>query len=115
MAAPLPSSADSEPSHRQHRGKDLPGLRAVSDRPGPIQRLKDVWAYRELLRNLVRKELKVKYKNSILGFVWTLLNPALYLVVFSIVFKLILQSGIDYFAVFLLSGLLAWNLFSTAL
>jgi len=74
----------------------------------------EVWTYRELLRNLVRKELKVKYKSSVLGFVWTLLNPALYLVVFSIVFKVILQSGVEYFAVFLLSGLLAWNLFAAA-
>ena len=116
MAVPLPAQADDEPRPRQHAlGKDLPGVRAVSDRPGPIQRMRDVWAYRELLRNLVRKELKVKYKNSVLGFAWTLLNPALYLVVFSIVFKLILKSGVDYYAVFLLSGLLAWNLFSTAL
>jgi ABC-2 type transport system permease protein len=79
-----------------------------------LQRLKLVWTYRELLRNLVRKELKVKYKSSVLGFVWTLLNPALYLVVFSIVFKFILQSTVPYFAIFLLSGLLAWNLFSAA-
>lgn len=83
-------------------------------RPGPIARVREVWEYRELLRNLVRKELKVRYKSSVLGFVWTLLNPALYLVVFSIVFKVILQSTVEYFAVFLLSGLLAWNLFAAA-
>jgi ABC-2 type transport system permease protein len=116
MAVPLPAEAADEPTPRQHtRGKDLPGLRAISDRPSPLQRLRDVWAYRELLRNLIRKELKIKYKNSVLGFAWTLLNPALYLVVFSIVFKVILNSGVDYFAVFLLSGLLAWNLFASSL
>jgi ABC-2 type transport system permease protein len=86
-----------------------------SKRPNPLQRLADVWRYRELLRNLVRKELKVKYKNSVLGFVWTLLNPALYLVVFTLVFQVLLPNGIDDFAIFFLSGLLAWNLFSTAL
>ena len=86
----------------------------VSSRPSPLQRLRNVWTYRELLRNLVRKELKVKYKNSALGFLWTLLNPALYLVVFTIVFKFILQSSVPYFAVFLLSGLLCWNLFSNS-
>ena len=85
-----------------------------SARPNPLQRARAVWAHRELLRNLIRKELKVKYKSSLLGFVWTLLNPTLYLVVFSIVFKFILQSGVQYFAIFLLSGLLAWNLFSAA-
>ena len=57
----------------------------VSDRPGPVRRIRDIWTYRELLGNLVRKELKVKYKNSALGFVWSLLNPMLYLVVFWIV------------------------------
>ena len=74
-----------------------------------------VWAYRELLVNFTRKELKVKYKNSALGFVWSLLNPALYLVVFYVVFQIILQVKIPYFAIFLLSGLLPWNLFSAGL
>ena len=85
-----------------------------SKRPNPLQRLVSIWKYRELLRNLVRKELKVKYKNSVLGFVWTLLNPALYLVVFTIVFQELLPNGVDDFAVFFLAGLLAWTLFSNA-
>jgi len=71
-----------------------------------------VWRYRELLGNLVRKELKIKYKNSYLGFLWSLANPVLYLVVFYVVFQLILQSGIPNFAIFLLSGLLPWTFFS---
>lgn len=86
-----------------------------SKRPNPVQRLVAVWRYRELLRNLIRKELKVKYKNSVLGFVWTLLNPMLYLVVFTVVFQYLLPNGVDDFAIFFLSGLLAWNLFATAL
>jgi ABC-2 type transport system permease protein len=89
-------------------------LVAISDRPGPIRRAVQVWQYRELLGNLVRKELKVKYKNSILGFVWSLLNPALYLVVFYIVFQLILGSAIEKFPIFLLCGLIPWNFFSAA-
>jgi ABC-2 type transport system permease protein len=85
-----------------------------SKRPNPFQRLAAVWRYRELLRNLVRKEIKIKYKNSFLGVIWTLLNPTLYLVVFTIVFEKLLDSQVPYFAIFFLSGLLAWNLFSTA-
>ncbi len=84
-------------------------------RPGPLQRLRDVWAYRELLANLTRKELKVKYKDSILGFAWSLLNPILYLVVFWVVFQIILGAGIPNFAIFFLAGLLPWNLFSISL
>ena len=83
--------------------------------PSPLRRAREVWRYRELLGNLVRKELKVKYKNSALGFVWSLLNPALYLLVFYVVFQVVLKAGIPNFAIFLLAGLLPWNLFATSL
>jgi ABC-2 type transport system permease protein len=89
--------------------------RVISNRVSVRQRLRDIWRYRELLIELVRKELKIKYKNSILGFLWSMLNPALYLVVFYIVFQKILKNGIPDFAIFLVSGLLVWNLFSTGL
>lgn len=87
----------------------------VSKRPSPIQRLVHLWRYRELIGNLTRKELKVKYKNSILGFVWSLLNPLTYLLVFSLVFGLISPVNVPYYGIFFLSGLLAWNFFSAGL
>ncbi len=87
----------------------------VSDRPGPIQRVRRIWQFRELLVNLTRKELKIKYKNSALGFVWSLLNPMLYLVVFYLVFTYFIPASISYFPIFLLSGLLPYNLFSAGL
>ena len=64
--------------------------------------------------NLVRKELKVRYTASALGAVWSLLNPIVFLAVFSFVSKM-LGNSIPSFPVYLLSGLLAWNLFSTSL
>jgi ABC-2 type transport system permease protein len=87
----------------------------VSKRPSPIERVRHLWQYRELVGNLTRKELKVKYKNSVLGFVWSLLNPLMYLVVFSLVFNIISETRVAYYGIFFLSGLLAWNLFSTSL
>jgi ABC-2 type transport system permease protein len=87
-------------------------LREISRRPSPTQRVANVWAYRELLGNLVRKDLKVRYKDSVLGFAWSLLNPLLYLVIFTLVFREILRVDIPQFGIFLLSGLLAWNLFA---
>lgn len=75
----------------------------------------DIWRYRDLLLGMVRKELKVKYKNSVLGFVWSMLNPAMYLVVFWVVFTLVLRVGIPKFAIFFLAGLIVWNLFSSAI
>ncbi len=87
----------------------------VSARPSLPVRLRRVWSYRELLVGLIRKELKVKYKNSALGFAWSMLNPALYLLVFWFVFEKVLRNGVPQFPIFLLSGLLVWNLFSVAL
>ena len=68
----------------------------------------------ELLRNLVRKDLKVKYKGSTLGFAWSLANPLLLMTVYYVVFQLILKGRIPAFAIYLMSGLLIWNAFSTA-
>ncbi len=78
------------------------------------ERITMVWRYRELLVSLIRKELKVRYKGSALGFVWSLLNPVLYLVVYYVVFEVILQSGISNFPIWLLAGLLPWTLFSSS-
>lgn len=78
-------------------------------------RVRDIFKYRELLANLVRKDLKVRYKSSVLGFLWSLLNPAMLLVVYYFVFSVLLGSGIQRFPIYLLSGLLAWNLFSVGL
>jgi ABC-2 type transport system permease protein len=77
-------------------------------------RARELYGYREILWNLVRKELKVKYTASVLGAVWSLLNPIVFLAVFTFVTK-VLKGGIEPYAPFLLSGLLAWNLFSVAL
>jgi len=76
-------------------------------------RLRELAGYREILWNLVRKELKVKYTASVLGAVWSLLNPVVFLVVFSFVSK-VLGGAVDPYAPFLLAGLLAWNLFNVS-
>jgi lipopolysaccharide transport system permease protein len=69
----------------------------------------EVVQYRSLLYNLVTKDLKVRYKNSVLGFVWSLLNPLLMTLVFTIVFTRLLGQTIEHFPVFVMTGLLAWN------
>jgi ABC-2 type transport system permease protein len=78
-------------------------------------RVVDLLRYRELIANLVRKELRVKYKNSVLGFLWSLLNPALMLAIYWLVFTKFLGQAIPNFAIFLLSGLLGFNLLSMSL
>jgi len=79
-----------------------------------VDRVREIAARREILVNLVRKELKVKYASSVLGAVWSLLNPVVFLAVFTFVTK-VLGNNIPHYPVFLLSGLLAYNLFSVAL
>lgn len=87
----------------------------ISAPRGAVRRLVDVWRFRSLLGNLTRRELRVKYKGSALGFLWSLLNPAMYLVVFSLVFTELLRTEVPKFGLFLLSGLVVWNFFSGAL
>ena len=82
---------------------------AAADRSTAQSRLR--W---ELLVNLVRKDLKVKYQSSALGFVWSLATPLLLLTVYYLVFGFILRNGVPDFAVYLMAGLLPWNAFSTS-
>ena len=78
------------------------------------QRLRDLWTNRDLLVLLTRTQLKVKYKGSVLGYLWSMLNPALVLAIYYTVFKVIARNTIPSFAIFLFCGLLVWNLFNNA-
>jgi len=102
-----------DPAFQRDRGQ-LP-QRVVSARVSLRDRLAQIWASRELLGFLVRKELKVRYKNSVLGFVWSFLNPALILMIYYVVFKYFLHNQTPDFALFLFAGLLPWNLFNNSL
>jgi ABC-2 type transport system permease protein len=78
------------------------------------RRVREVYDRREVLLNLVRKELKVKYTASVFGAVWSLLNPIVFLAVFTFVVK-VTNMSFPNFPVYLLAGLLAWNMFSVSL
>jgi len=69
------------------------------------------WQYRDLLRNLVLRDLRVKYKGSSLGFAWSFLHPLLMAAVYTVAFKYVVRIQVEHFAVFLLSGLLPWTFF----
>lgn len=74
--------------------------------------------YRGLIQSLVARELKARYRGSVLGFFWSFVNPLLLLVIYSIVFTVFLPNrieGIQPYALFLFCGLLPWTWFSTAL
>jgi ABC-type polysaccharide/polyol phosphate export permease len=84
---------------------------ASAPRPlgGVAARAADVWRFRYLLRSLIIRDFKVKYKRSVLGFVWTLLNPLLTVVVLIAVFHVVIRIPMENYWAFLLSGYFAWN------
>ncbi len=80
-----------------------------------MSRLEELYAYREMIFSLVRRDLKGRYKGSVLGFFWTFLNPLLQLAVYTMVFSLIMRAGIEDYYLFLFVALIPWIFFSTSL
>ena len=81
---------------------------------GSAQSLRDVWSYRELLSLLVKRELKARYKDSTLGFLWSLLRPLAQLLIYYVALGKFLgaERAIPDYAIFVFTGLTAWALFS---
>lgn len=87
----------------------------VSKMPEPVKiALKQRLHYAELVMMLVKRELKVKYRGSILGYLWSMLNPLLFMVIISIVFSFLIK-GIENYNLFVLSGILFWNMVTLTL
>jgi ABC-type polysaccharide/polyol phosphate export permease len=88
-----------------------------------VTTLSELVASRELLVNLTLRELRGKYKRSVLGWTWSLLNPLATMAIFTVVFAYFLKvdvppgnpSGLDVFALFLVCGLLPWNFLSNGM
>jgi len=72
------------------------------------------YAYRELLKNLVLKDLKLKYRGSAFGFLWSLVNPLMMIVVYTVAFRYILRIRSEGFVFYLLLGQLSWTFFSSS-
>ncbi len=77
-----------------------------------IKHFKEIYAYRQMIFSLVRKELRGRYKGSVLGFLWTFINPLLQLLVYTFVFSIVLPNNIDKFYLYLFVGLVPWLFFS---
>ena len=79
------------------------------------ERILELVQYRELVRNLVIRDIKLRYRNSVLGFVWCLGNPLLMMAVFTVVFTVLMHNDIPNYPIFILCALLPWNYFNTAI
>lgn len=87
-----------------------------------MHRLRELWAYRTLVSNLAQRELRAKYKKSLLGWTWSLLSPAASLGVYTLVFGVYLKAtppnmpnGDAIFALYLFAALIMWNAFAAVL
>ncbi len=80
-----------------------------------MKRITEIYTYREMIFSLVKRDLKGRYKGSMLGFFWTFLNPLLQLAVYTMVFSTIMRSGVKDYYLFLFVTLIPWIFFSTSL
>jgi ABC-type polysaccharide/polyol phosphate export permease len=87
-----------------------------------LAKIKEILKYRQLIATLVTRELKARYRGTILGFLWSFLNPLLLMVVYSIVFGIIMparwpqfEGKTVYYSIFLFTGILPWAWFSSSM
>lgn len=79
-----------------------------------MKKLQELYQYRTMMASLIRKDLRGRYKGSVLGFLWTFLNPLLQLGVYTLVFSVIMRSGIEKYYLFLFVALVPWLFFSSS-
>ena len=79
-----------------------------------MKMLKEIWSYRDLLKLLVTKDIKLKYRRSVLGYLWSILNPLLIMTVMSVVFSTMFKRNIENFPVYLFCGQLLFNFMNSS-
>jgi lipopolysaccharide transport system permease protein len=82
---------------------------AVDQSAGALKKMNELWGYRALISNLVLRDLRVRYKSSLLGYLWTQIAPLLTMLVYWFVFGAFFPSDIAMYPVYLIVGLLPWN------
>ena len=80
-----------------------------------MQLINNLYNYRELLKSNVKKEIRGKYKGSILGILWSFVNPLLMVLVYAIVFPYIMRVKTDNYLVYLITAIIPWYYFSRAI
>jgi ABC-2 type transport system permease protein len=76
------------------------------------QQMREIFGYRDLVLALVARELKVRYRRSAIGFLWTMLQPLLMMLVFYTVFNNLFRTDLPNYPIYALAGILFWNFFS---
>lgn len=79
-----------------------------------LRNLQELYQYRGLLLSLTQRELKARYRGSLLGFLWTFLNPTLHMLVYALLFTVYMRQNLEHYTYFMFIGLLPWIWFSTS-
>ncbi|WP_225411343.1 ABC transporter permease [Stigmatella hybrida] len=80
-----------------------------------LRNLRELYQYRGLLLSLTQRELKARYRGSVLGFLWTFLNPMLQMAVYTLLFSVYMRQNIEHYPYFMFVGLLPWIWFSSSI
>lgn len=80
-----------------------------------LTRIKEIFSYKDMIKGLVKRDLRGRYKGSVLGFLWNFVNPLCQIIVYSIVFSRVLTNSIEKYPIFLIIGLMPWNFFAESL
>lgn len=80
--------------------------------PPALVELKEAWRYRDLVFFLVRRDITARYKRSVLGIAWTMLNPLGMMIILSFVFTQVFHSRVEGYPAYVLSGIISWTFFS---
>jgi ABC-type polysaccharide/polyol phosphate export permease len=97
--------------HEPDRGP--PPIYDSARRPPPFwEELVQAWSYRDLVVQLVARDIKVRYKRSVLGVAWSMLNPLMMMVVLTLVFSHVFRSDLSHYPVYLLAGTVLWSFFT---
>lgn len=80
-----------------------------------VEKFKEIYKYRHMLYTLVKQDIRGRYKGSVLGFLWTLLNPLFMLLVYSVVFQFVFKNDIENYPIYLFICLMPWNCFQNSI
>jgi ABC-type polysaccharide/polyol phosphate export permease len=112
--ASVKATAESTGTPQRPRHNAVPVYDSAARRSAFTDELRAVYEYRDLLVQLIARNVKTRYKRSVLGIAWTMLNPLMTMLVMVLVFTNLFVSTVEHYPIYILSGLIVWQFFSLA-
>jgi len=109
------TATSSPPVTRSEPLSETVTIRARAGSPGLAAEARELWRFRHLVRTLVERDLRVRYKNSVVGIAWTMVNPLIQVFVLTVAIGYILGSGPKNLSAYIFCATLPWTFFQTAI